>query len=544
MRHLISSCAFLLITQSFASLAAQPPADLANAKPENSIQPGTTSSTDIPMEKGGPYDRVYYPENLPSEEDAKHFPSTWEFLGSNPQHNAAFNLPADAPSWLMDGAEWKFAEARSWPLDRKDSFDNSVYGARRGPSTQTQFYGNAVGVSIANGIVYAESDDQFAYAVNAKTGKLIWRTSPVGNTLMGTPIVAEGMVFLSAGNVGFNFSNVSKFAKTKTAVRGEGISFNGIYALSAKTGELLWHFPTKGEAMPTAAYSNGKIYITTGDGYAQAVDTKTGNLVWKTELKGMANMSSPAIVDGKIYVAMSSPGGVFCLDETNGHVVWKSTIKGAEDTGIGDVSPAVSNGIVVMDAVADQKQEKGKTTMDTRIVSFDANTGKKLWQANMGRGAKPPAFKGGVPMIHDGVVYVGTPVNNVIQAYDHKSGKLRWTWQVPDASAAGSGRGAPTYYQGSLYVATAEYLYTLNPSSGTLIHKYHVGGRFGIVNPVIIGGTVYLSNSWDWLMAIPLSRINPKVQRGMSVGKVSLSLPAKRSHVTYASAGRIHTTYR
>ncbi|MEO6145555.1 MAG: hypothetical protein ABIT70_00610, partial [Sulfuriferula sp.] len=98
-----------MITQSFASLAAQPPADLANAKPDNSIQPGAASTTDIPMEKGGPYDRVYYPENLPSAEDAKHFPSTWEFLGSNPQHNAAFNLQADAPSWLMDGAEWKFA---------------------------------------------------------------------------------------------------------------------------------------------------------------------------------------------------------------------------------------------------------------------------------------------------------------------------------------------------------------------------------------------------------------------------------------------------
>jgi len=333
----------------------------------------------------------------------------------------------------------------------------------------------------------------------------------VGNTLMGTPIVAQGKVFLSAGNVGFNFSNVTKFAKTKTAARGEGISFNGIYALSANTGELLWHYGTNGEAMPTAAFNNGKIYITTGDGYAQAIDAKTGKPAWKTELKGMANMSSPAIVDGKMYVAMSSPGGVFCLDAASGKVLWKSSIQGAEDTGIGDVSPAVSNGIVVMDAVADAKQQNGKTTMDTRIVAYDANTGKILWQADMGRGAKPPAFKGGVPMIHDGVVYVGTPVNNVIQAYDLKSGKQKWSWQVPDASAAGSGRGAPTYYKGTLYVATGEYLYALNPASGSLIHKYRVGGRFGIVNPVIIGGTVYLSNSWDWLLAVPLSKVNPTV---------------------------------
>ena len=490
----------LIATQAFA-------APVTTTQDQKETTGPAVPSTEVAVEKGGPYDRVYHPENLPSAEDARYFPATWEHLASSPHHNAAFELSPDAPAWLLHGVEWKFAEARSWPLERKVSFDNQVYGERRGPSTQTQFYGNAVGVSVVNGIVYAESDDQFAYAVNARTGKLIWRTSPVGNTLMGTPIVAQGMVYLSAGNVGFNFSNVSKFAKTKTAARGEGISFNGIYALSAKTGELLWHFGTAGEAMPTAAYSKGKIYFTTGDGYAQAVDAKTGKLVWKTELKGMANMSSPSIVDGKMYVAMSSPGGIFCLDEGNGKVLWKSTIHGAEDTGIGDVSPAVSDGIVAMDAVADAKQENGKTTMDTRVVTYDAKTGKVLWQANMGRGAKPPAFKGGVPMIHQGVLYVGTPVNNVVQAYELKSGKLKWTWQVPDASAAGSGRGASTYYKGNLYISTGEYLYSLNPLNGTLVQRYHVGGRFGIVNPVIIGGTIYLSNSWDWLMAVPLSKL-------------------------------------
>lgn len=487
---------------------------MANDVPKDT-QAGNASalpSTEVPVQKGGPYDRVFHPENLPAKEDARFFPSVWTHLAYGPEHNAAFELSADAPAWLRQGVEWNFAEARSWPLERKQAFDNAVYGERRAPPTQTQFYGNAVGVSVADGIVYAESDDQFAYAINARTGKLIWRTSPVGNSLMGTPIVAEGLVYLSAGNVGFNFSNVSKFAKTGTAARGEGISFNGIYALSAKTGELMWHYGTDGEAMPTPAYANGRIYLTTGDGFAHAIDAKSGKLIWKTELKGMANMSSPAVVDGKMYVSMSSPGGVFCLDAQSGNILWKSTIQGADDTGIGDVSPAVSKGIMVMDAVADQKTEHGKATMDTRVVAYDADSGNTLWQANMGRGPKPPAFKGGVPMIHDGTVYLGTPVNNVVQAYDLKTGKLKWTWQVPDVSASGSGRGAPTYYQGVLYVSTGEYIYAIRPDSGRLIGKLRVGGRFGIVNPLIIGGTVYLSNSWDWIHAIPLSEVNPRMR--------------------------------
>ena len=465
------------------------------------------ANTDVPVEKNGPYARVFYPQNLPNAADKKFFAHDWSFLGANPQHNAAFYAPAGAPAWLTHGVAWRYAEARAWPLENKDSFDSAVYGARRGPSTQTQFYGNADGVSLVEGIVYAESDDQFAYAVNARTGKLIWRTSPVGNTLMGTPVVAEGKVFLSAGNVGFNFSNVAKLAKTKTAARGEGISFNGIYALDARSGALLWHYGTDGEAMPTPAYGDGTLFITTGDGYAHAVSAKDGKLMWKTELKGMANMSSPALVEGKIYVAMSSPGGVFCLDATSGKVLWQGSIQGAEDTGIGDVSPAVSDHIVVMDAVADAQEENGKSTIDTRIVSYDADSGKILWQANMGRGPKPPAFKGGVPMIHEGVVYIGTPVNDVLQAYDLKTGEKKWSWTVPDAGAAGAARGAATYYHDILYVATGENVYALNPKDGHLLHSYHVGGRFGIVNPVIAGGTMYLSNSWDWLIALPLNKL-------------------------------------
>jgi len=30
-----------------------------------------------------------------------------------------------------------------------------------------------------------------------------------------------------------------------------------------------------------------------------------------------------------------------------------------------------------------------------------------------------------------------------------------------------------------------------------------------IVNPTIVGGTIYLDNSWDWVIAVPVSEVNP-----------------------------------
>ncbi|HMI63477.1 MAG TPA: hypothetical protein VK518_21325 [Puia sp.] len=42
------------------------------------------------------------------------------------------------------------------------------------------------GVSAAGGLVYTGSDDVFAYAHYGRTGKLIWRTSPIANNMMAT----------------------------------------------------------------------------------------------------------------------------------------------------------------------------------------------------------------------------------------------------------------------------------------------------------------------------------------------------------------------
>lgn len=469
---------------------------------------------DLPLQHGGPYDRLFHPENLPTPEDARAFPHAWEQYGAGPVHNAAFDVSAQGPQWLRDGVSWNFAEARAWPLSRADGFDQDVIGERRAMPTLTQFAGNAVGVSVVDGIVYAESDDQFAYAVNARTGKLIWRFSPTPNTLMGTPLVSRGRVYLSAGSVAFNFSNVQQFAKTRTAVRGGGVAFSGIYALDARSGKYLWHFGTQGEAMPTPAISQGRLFFVTGGGNAYALDAATGKQLWKTQLRGMANMSSPMVADGRVFVAMSSPGHVFSLDAATGKILWKSSIPGADNTGIGDVSPVVADGVVLMDAVADAKKEGKKTTMDTRLVAFDAKTGRTLWQHNMGRGPKPPAFKGGMPMVHDGIAYVGTPVNNIYQAYELKSGKRLWTWHVPDPGPAGSSRGPATYYQGALYISTGPDLYALDPKTGKELGRHHVGGRFGIVNPVIVGGTMYLSNSYDWLHALPVTAVNPGFRPG------------------------------
>ncbi len=459
----------------------------------------------VPVSPGGPFSRVYLPQNAPVGDDSGFGAKSWLQMNQSPDHNASIDVLPNAPEWFRRGVFWRFAEARAWPLERGKSYGTAVYGETEAGAVQTQFYGNALGVSVAGGVVFAESDDMFAYALNARTGQLIWRTSPVGNHLMGNPLVAGRSVYLAAGGVGFNFSNVISFARTGSAVRGMDVSYNGIFALDRKTGRLLWSFKSVGEAMPTPAIHGDVLYFATGSGTVHALDRMTGRQLWKRRLGGNDNMSSPAYQKGRLYVAMAAPPRLYCLEAKSGRVLWKGTIPGAANTGMGDVSPAVGEGVVVMDTVTRPKVRHGQTTLRPVIRAFDAVTGRPIWTASTDRGAAPPAFKGGVPLIMKGVAYVGSPVTGAYVALDLHTGRRLWTWKRISA-----GRSAPTFHDGDLYIAGGDSLYRLNPRTGHETGRLKVGGRMGLVSPTIVGGTAYLANSWDWIVAVPLANVAPE----------------------------------
>ncbi len=461
----------------------------------------------IPNAVSGPFSRYFNPHALPNKAIIKYFPYQWLDAYLNTEHNTAVKISKKAPAWMRKGVSWKFPEARAWPLHYGNPYGIKIYGFRGAAPTQTQYMGNALGVSVANGIVYAESDDNFIYALNAKTGRLIWRNSPVENNLMGIPLVYHGLVFVSAGSVGFNFFQLVRYKEGKTPIRGAHISFNGIFALDALNGKLAWQRLTYGEQMASPAIHKGILFYATGNSKVYAVNALTGKTVWVSHVRGVDNMSNPAYYKGRIFVSFAFPNHLYCLNAATGRLIWQTTIPGATNTGMGDVSPAVSRGIIVMDAVAYPKIINDKKTVQTILAAFSSGSGKILWIKKEGRGLMPPAFKGSVPMIHNGIVYSGNPANSTYQARNLYTGKLLWLWKIPNPGPAGAGRGNPTYYNGRLYISQSKYIYVLNPKNGKLIGKAYVGGRMGIVNPVIIGGTVYLSNSWDWIVAKPLRSI-------------------------------------
>lgn len=437
------------------------------------------------------------PEHLPSPSVAQYFPQEWKTYGAKMGRNAAFSLPAAAPESLKKGVAWSFAGAGAIPLNGPP-LDGDF-------KTTAYTIGMPVGVSVVRGILYVGDDNGYTYALNAITGQLVW--SHYGwNMTMSNPLVDGDRVIVSTGNAYFNYQKTMQYVKGKRTVRGPGL--NSIYALDRTTGREIWAFHTPGEVMPTPVDADGFLYVGTGDGHVYKVDAATGKQVWKSDIQSFVSMSSPAAGDGKIFVGGTYPNSFYALDEKTGRIAWKTTIPGLVATGISDCTPAYANGIVVQEATVNSGD--ASRPVANVLLALDAQTGKILWQQRMNNGPVPPAMKTATPMITGGVVYEGSPVDGNYHAFDLKTGRKLWTVHLGSQIRAGAavigGVAYVPYHSGDIAA--------IRISDGKLLAKKHIGGSFGPSSPVVVGGTLYVSNVYGWVTALPLQQITATPAQG------------------------------
>ena len=126
-------------------------------------------------------------------------------------------------------------------------------------------------------------------------------------TMQATPIVVDGVMFIASGA-------------------------GNIFALDAATGAIKWkHETTLGGTYRGVAVGDGKVFSGRRDNTLIALEQKTGELVWKTQLADPArgSTSAPAIYyNGLVYIGVGGgEGGVRgqfgAYDAKTGKEVWK-----------------------------------------------------------------------------------------------------------------------------------------------------------------------------------------------------------------------------
>ncbi len=370
-------------------------------------------------------------------------------------------------------------------------------------------------------------------ATKAMRKNLLWKI-PTPEGIAGGPVLAEGAILYATWDNRLQavdaHTGKELWRRTAEATSGLVVAERSVYlmdmarkllAVDLRTGQLRHKFPS-GAVYGTPAFSDGVIYVGGADRVFRALDARSGKEIWRAELSGkLVHRIAPVVVAKRVYLA-TVDGGVHAFNADTGEGQWSVVAKGqildlvfhaglviarwdtgvrASDAATGKVVwdyllPPAAGGLAAlriqingkdvtgfMGPAVDQKVALAGGVLylsaGDRLVALDAKTGKEMWafQPDLKKqpeegGAKTVVVRGGVqaqarvvvwnsgmararagrlsaPAVAGGAVYFGS--REGLHALDLKSRQELWRFETPMAVA-----GRPVVANGVVYFATTK----------------------------------------------------------------------------------------
>jgi outer membrane protein assembly factor BamB len=269
---------------------------------------------------------------------------------------------------------------------------------------------------VANGRVFVSHQRGRVFAINAKTGKVIW-SKRFRHCSASSPTVADTVVYVT-------LMQPWPCAREPRDQRG------AVIALRARDGKILWRFDGTAAVESSPLLVGNLLYFGSWDRHLYALDVRTQKLRWSFEADDELN-SSPAYAGGMVFIG-SDGGSVYAVDAETGALRWRAQAFSNFPNGreYFYATPAVAYGRVYI----------GNT--DGTVYAFGASSGHLLWSKHAGTYVYTGAA------VWRKTVYVGSYDGNVY-AFDAATGDLRWKHAAP-----ASIHGAPSVVDGLVYFAT------------------------------------------------------------------------------------------
>jgi alcohol dehydrogenase (cytochrome c) len=161
---------------------------------------------------------------------------------------------------------------------------------------------------------YAASDQINAGNVQNLHLKWLFQTGVLGS-FETTPIVEDGVMYITT-------------------------PYNHVFAIDAHSGQQLWHYEHKlgttifccGPNNRGVALAGDKVYMATLDATLVALDKKTGDVVWETEIAdpefGYSETVAPTVYQNKVILGISGAeygirGFISAYDKDSGKLIWR-----------------------------------------------------------------------------------------------------------------------------------------------------------------------------------------------------------------------------
>ncbi len=257
------------------------------------------------------------------------------------------------------------------------------------------------GLVLGDGKLFVGTANAKVIALDAETGKEVWRTTVAGEVL-SKPLVSDGLVVVNT-------------------------SLGVLQALDAETGASKWQVsnevPTltlRGDSSPVAV--SGGVFWGLANGRLAGALMSDGRMLWQqliaapkgsTEIDRLVDVDASPVIDGDRLYAVGYNGTLVSIDLRSGQIAWKRNYSSATD--------------FVIDG-----SELFLVTAKDHIVAVDARSGTELWQNTDLQYRQLSA-----PAVIDGYLVVGD-AEGYLHWLDTQSGEF-----VSQESVDGSGIAVP-----------------------------------------------------------------------------------------------------
>ncbi|MDY6981759.1 MAG: outer membrane protein assembly factor BamB [Pseudomonadota bacterium] len=314
---------------------------------------------------------------------------------------------------------------------------------------------------LAGGRIYAASNDGRVYAVDAETGRTVWR---------------QRIDDLITGGVGFGNNIVLV-----------GTENSGVVAFAADSGEILWEATVSSEVL-SAPVTNGRVVVVQSvDDNITGLNANNGQQLWIYESTvpelSVRGTSGPRIVDNFVLAAFAN-GAVVSVAVDNGTLRWEQRI-------------AVPTGRSELDRLVDIDGELAINdaglllvpTYQGYLTALDVVTGQPRWRveesSNVGAG------------FGFGNIYA-VNVDGYVRAY--RTNQETPMWENADLLR----RSLTSPLGFSNYVAVGDfegYLHLLSQVDGRLVGRVKVDGDGIRARALNAGNTLYVYGNSGTLAA-------------------------------------------
>ncbi|MBB5516502.1 outer membrane protein assembly factor BamB [Rubricella aquisinus] len=313
---------------------------------------------------------------------------------------------------------------------------------------------------------------------------------------------------------------------------------NGTVAATAETGGLLWSISLvpEGEEAEAGfggglAYSDNRVFVTTGFGQVTALDPANGGILWQEQFD--SPFRAAPVADRNRVVVVTRTDLAVALDAGTGRTVWQfQGSKGAEGIA-SSAAPVLSDGIALVPFSAGE------------VLAIVARNGRRLWSFAVSDGRRGLARGSigeitGAPVVQDARVYLGNQTGSIV-AIEGAGGRESWR-QADGAMDRAAVLG------GSVYVITDRaVLLRMDAQTGRIIWSRPLDellpdGETRVVyhGPVIAGGRLLVATEHGPVLSV--SAEDGTLSTALTIPDGAASSPAIANGRLYilSNAGVLH----